>query len=70
MRISSALFAAHGHLHVRGEEHQNNMPAQVEISEGEDEYKILFIAGGGSANKAFCSRRRRHPDARSHDLRF
>jgi fumarate hydratase class I len=34
---------------------RNNMPAQVEIyAEGEDEYKILFIAkGGGSANKAF-----------------
>jgi fumarate hydratase, class I len=34
---------------------KNNMPAQVEIyAEGEDEYKILFIAkGGGSANKAF-----------------
>jgi fumarate hydratase class I len=33
----------------------NNMPAQVEIyAEGEDEYKLLFIAkGGGSANKAF-----------------
>src|ERR1700681_138068 len=34
---------------------KNNMPAQIEIyAEGEDEYKILFIAkGGGSANKAF-----------------
>jgi fumarate hydratase class I len=34
---------------------KSNMPAQVEIyAEGEDEYKILFIAkGGGSANKAF-----------------
>jgi fumarate hydratase class I len=34
---------------------RNNMPAQVEIyAEGEDEYKILFIAkGGGSANKSF-----------------
>src|SRR6516225_6601429 len=33
----------------------NNMPAQVEIyAEGEDAYKLLFIAkGGGSANKAF-----------------
>jgi fumarate hydratase class I len=33
----------------------NNMPAQVEIyAEGEDAYKILFIAkGGGSANKSF-----------------
>src|SRR6476646_5413307 len=33
----------------------NNMPAQVEIyCEGEDRYKMLFIAkGGGSANKAF-----------------
>jgi fumarate hydratase class I len=37
----------------------NNMPAQVEIyaegaGEGEDAYKLLFIAkGGGSANKAF-----------------
>src|SRR5215211_4512296 len=33
----------------------NNMPAQVEIyAEGEDSYKLLFIAkGGGSANKAF-----------------
>src|SRR4029078_1707276 len=33
----------------------NNMPAQVEIyAEGEDGYKLLFIAkGGGSANKAF-----------------
>ncbi len=37
----------------------NNMPAQVEIyaegaGEGDDEYKLLFIAkGGGSANKAF-----------------
>ena len=31
------------------------MPAQVEIyAEGEDDYKLLFIAkGGGSANKAF-----------------
>src|SRR5467141_1329654 len=34
---------------------KNNMPAQVEIyAEGEDAYKLLFIAkGGGSANKAF-----------------
>ena len=34
---------------------KSNMPAQVEIySEGEDAYKLLFIAkGGGSANKAF-----------------
>jgi fumarate hydratase class I len=33
----------------------SNMPAQVEIyAEGEDAYKLLFIAkGGGSANKAF-----------------
>ena len=33
----------------------SNMPAQVEIySEGEDAYKLLFIAkGGGSANKSF-----------------
>jgi fumarate hydratase class I len=33
----------------------SNMPAQVEIyAEGEDSYKLLFIAkGGGSANKAF-----------------
>src|SRR6201988_618445 len=32
-----------------------NMPAQVEIyAEGEDAYKLLFVAkGGGSANKAF-----------------
>src|SRR5579871_2389583 len=34
---------------------RNNMPAQVEIyADGEDSYKLLFIAkGGGSANKAF-----------------
>jgi fumarate hydratase class I len=34
---------------------KSNMPAQVEIyAEGEDSYKLLFIAkGGGSANKAF-----------------
>jgi fumarate hydratase, class I len=34
---------------------KSNMPAQVEIyAEGDDAYKILFIAkGGGSANKAF-----------------
>ncbi len=34
---------------------RTNMPAQVEIyAEGEDEYKLLFIAkGGGSANKTF-----------------
>ncbi len=34
---------------------KSNMPAQVEIySEGDDAYKLLFIAkGGGSANKAF-----------------
>src|SRR5271169_6536029 len=34
---------------------RNNMPAQVEIyAEGEDTYKLLFIAkGGGSANKSF-----------------
>src|SRR4051812_31338528 len=34
---------------------RSNMPAQVEIyAEGEDSYKLLFIAkGGGSANKAF-----------------
>ncbi|MSO67958.1 MAG: fumarate hydratase [Pseudolabrys sp.] len=34
---------------------KSNMPAQVEIyAEGEDVYKLLFIAkGGGSANKAF-----------------
>src|SRR5947207_3668414 len=33
----------------------SNMPAQVEIyAEGEDSYKLLFIAkGGGSANKSF-----------------
>ncbi|MEJ0077504.1 MAG: fumarate hydratase [Alphaproteobacteria bacterium] len=33
----------------------SNMPAQVEIyAEGEDAYKLLFVAkGGGSANKAF-----------------
>ncbi len=33
----------------------NNMPAQVEIyADGEDSYKLLFVAkGGGSANKAF-----------------
>ncbi len=33
----------------------NNMPAQVELyAEGEDEYKLLFVAkGGGSANKSF-----------------
>src|ERR1700686_545702 len=34
---------------------KNNMPAQVEIyAEGEEAYKLLFIAkGGGSANKSF-----------------
>src|SRR5260221_4618224 len=34
---------------------KSNMPVQVEIyAEGEDAYKLLFIAkGGGSANKAF-----------------
>ena len=34
---------------------KSNMPAQIEIyAEGEDAYKLLFIAkGGGSANKAF-----------------
>jgi fumarate hydratase class I len=34
---------------------RSNMPAQVEIySEGEDTYKLLFVAkGGGSANKTF-----------------
>src|SRR6266704_1265768 len=34
---------------------RSNMPAQVEIyADGEDGYKLLFIAkGGGSANKAF-----------------
>ncbi len=34
---------------------KNNMPAQVEIyADGEDAYKLLFIAkGGGSANKSF-----------------
>ena len=34
---------------------RSNMPAQVEIyAEGEDAYKLLFIAkGGGSANKTF-----------------
>jgi fumarate hydratase class I len=34
---------------------RSNMPAQIEIhSEGEEEYKFLFIAkGGGSANKSF-----------------
>src|SRR5438067_7229683 len=34
---------------------RSNMPAQVEIhAEGEDVYKLLFIAkGGGSANKTF-----------------
>jgi fumarate hydratase, class I len=34
---------------------RSNMPAQVEIyAEGEDTYKLLFVAkGGGSANKAF-----------------
>src|SRR5262245_60942128 len=34
---------------------RSNMPAQVEIyAEGDDAYKLLFIAkGGGSANKSF-----------------
>src|SRR5471032_752215 len=34
---------------------KSNMPAQVELyAEGEDAYKLLFVAkGGGSANKAF-----------------
>ena len=34
---------------------RNNLPAQIEIySEGDDEYRFLFIAkGGGSANKSF-----------------
>jgi fumarate hydratase, class I len=34
---------------------KNNLPAQIEIySEGEDEFKFLFMAkGGGSANKSF-----------------
>src|SRR5262249_51927879 len=34
---------------------RSNMPAQIEIyAEGEDAYKLLFIAkGGGSANKSF-----------------
>src|SRR5215469_2555595 len=34
---------------------RSNMPAQVEVyAEGEDAYKLLFIAkGGGSANKSF-----------------
>jgi fumarate hydratase class I len=34
---------------------KNNLPAQIDIySEGEDEYKFLFVAkGGGSANKTF-----------------
>ncbi len=34
---------------------RNNLPAQIEIyAEGEDAYKLLFIAkGGGSANKSF-----------------
>jgi fumarate hydratase class I len=34
---------------------RSNLPAQVEIfSEGEDDYKLLFVAkGGGSANKSF-----------------
>ncbi|MBV9380780.1 MAG: fumarate hydratase, partial [Streptosporangiaceae bacterium] len=34
---------------------RSNMPAQVEIyAEGEDSYKLLFMAkGGGSANKSF-----------------
>src|SRR5580765_4661513 len=37
---------------------KSNMPAQVEIyAEGEDAYKLLFIAkGGGSANKEFLFR--------------
>jgi fumarate hydratase class I len=50
-----ALFAARAALHVRGEEHQDNMPAQIELyAEGEDAYKFLFMAkGGGSANKTF-----------------
>jgi fumarate hydratase class I len=42
-------------LDVRGEEHRNNLPAQIDIyAEGEDAYKFLFVAkGGGSANKTF-----------------
>src|SRR5262249_9134273 len=34
---------------------RSNLPAQVEIfEEGEDSYKLLFLAkGGGSANKSF-----------------
>ena len=50
-----ALFAARAALDVRGEEHRNNLPAQIDIyAEGEDAYKFLFIAkGGGSANKTF-----------------
>ena len=50
-----ALQPGRSALDVRGEEHGDNLPAQIEISaEGEDAYKFLFIAkGGGSANKSF-----------------
>jgi fumarate hydratase class I len=50
-----ALLAARAALDVRGEEHRNNLPAQIEIyAEGTDAYKFLFVAkGGGSANKTF-----------------
>jgi fumarate hydratase, class I len=46
---------------------KSNMPAQVEIyAEGEDAYKLLFIAkGGGSANKAFLYQAT--PSILSHD---
>ena len=52
-----ALLAGRAAVDVRGEEHRDNMPAQVEIyAEGDARrrYKFLFIAkGGGSANKTF-----------------
>jgi fumarate hydratase class I len=45
----------------------NNLPAQIDIySEGEDEYKFLFIAkGGGSANKTFLFQQT--PSVLTHD---
>jgi fumarate hydratase class I len=45
----------------------NNLPAQIEIySEGEDEYKFLFMAkGGGSANKSFLFQQT--PSVLTHD---
>jgi len=53
-RDQPALLAGRAARHVRGEEHRQQLPAQIELYAIDgDEYHFLFMAkGGGSANKS------------------